>query len=167
VKYCIPALSFIGILNQAGISKIKKITQFKCCFSVNYESKTPDQKIKVIIFHIYFMKHSLSRILKLSWLFVIIIILADGCKGTVTVVPFNPQNKLLYKEVYNNKDTLYFSYDSKHRLVQVAGNDINGLYKAFKFAYDDNNRLVEGMNEFYAGGAATLTSNTICRIPLK
>src|ERR1700761_2442715 len=100
---------------------------------------------------------ALRPIHKISLLFAFVTILATGCKNKVTVVPFNPKNKLLYKEVYNNQDTLYFSYDSKHRLIQISGNDINGLYKGFKFTYDDNNRLVEGVNEFYAGGAATFT----------
>lgn len=102
------------------------------------------------------MKLSLSRLLKISLVFTIAALFLTGCDKN-TVVPFNPKKKLLYKEVYDNQDTLYFSYDSKQRLIQMVGNDMNGIYKYFKFTYDDNNRLVEAANEIYGAGTATFT----------
>lgn len=108
--------------------------------------------------YLYFMKpFTIFRTLQVPVLFTLFIFIASSCTK-ITQTPANPNiKKLLYKEVYSNGDTLYFGYDSKYRLVQVFGHDMNGIDKDFKFTYDDDNHLVGALNGDYRNGTATFT----------
>ena len=106
------------------------------------------------------------RALQISALFGIILFFFSCDK--VTPAPKDPNiKKLLFKEIFAGRDTLYFSYDKKDRLTQYFGYDLNGIERKCRFEYDDNNRLVRAFNDYSGYGQLTYAFNYISTDSIK